>query len=308
YLPDWRDPERLRYSNVLAELMARLMPDDGDAVGSISSVPGAFKARVTEPAHVAQMVDHLLAHVAVLVDLERRTGKRVVLALEPEPCCYLETVAESVAFFTDHLLAPGNLSNLAGRLNASVVQAEAFVRTHLGVCLDLCHAAVEFEDAATCVSAFEDAGIKIHKMQVSAGLRFDDVGAHTEALLEPFVDAVYLHQVVAQHQAGGLQRYVDLDEAFAALPNEPAGTQWRLHFHVPIFLDSMGQFSSTQSFIEEMLALHRRKPLSSHIEVETYTWNVLPERFRNMSVDAAVARELEWARARALPGLGEGLA
>jgi hypothetical protein len=106
---------------------------------------------------------------------------------------------------------------------------------------------------------------------------------------------VYLHQVV-QQSPGGLRRFADLPEALAALPADVADTEWRVHFHVPIFLDQLAPFSSTQGFIREVLALHRAQPVSAHLEVETYTWDVLPEPFRSGSVDEAVARELAWVR------------
>ena len=34
--------------------------------------------------------------------------------------------------------------------------------------------------------------------------------------------------------------------------------------------------------------------LTEHLEVETYTFDVLPERFKPSSVTEAIARELEW--------------
>ena len=61
----------------------------------------------------------------------------------------------------------------------------------------------------------------------------------------------------------------------------------------------LAPFASTQSFIRDVLAIHRESPVSSHLEVETYTWDVLPEPFRSGSVDEAVARELAWVRAGA---------
>ncbi|NKC11353.1 MAG: metabolite traffic protein EboE [Gammaproteobacteria bacterium] len=301
YLPDWREPERVRYTLNLADLLAGLLPDMDGLAGSISTVPGAFKARVSDAEHVQQMVRGLSRCVRHLAELERRTGKRIVLALEPEPCCYLETIEETVRFFEEHLFAQEPVAALAKQLGESKAVAEHAMRTYLGVCLDLCHAAVEFEDAGQCASALAGRGIAIHKVQISAGLRFTHVGEQTQALLEPFQDAVYLHQVVARTSDGHITRYTDLDEAFTALPDAAPATEWRVHFHVPIFLDDMGAFSSTQPFIAEMLAHHREKPLSHHLEVETYTWNVLPEQFRNMSVDEAVARELAWTRIRALP-------
>ena len=302
YQPDWRDPERLRYTNQLADLLAQLLPANSAMQGSVSTVPGAFKPALGGPADVAQMVEHLLRHVAHLVALRARTGRVVSLALEPEPHCFLETVAEVITFFADALHGPAAVSRLRVLTGLDDALAAAALHEHLGVCLDLCHAAVEFEDAAGCVRQLQAAGIRVLKMQISAGLRLPTLDTAALQALRRFDDPVYLHQVV-QRAATGLQRFADLPDALnalAALPAAPAApgdTEWRVHFHVPIFLDELAPFSSTQAFVREVLALHRAQPVSAHLEVETYTWDVLPEPFRSGSVDEAVARELAWVRA-----------
>ena len=125
-------------------------------------------------------------------------------------------------------------------------------------------------------------------------------------ILKPFDDNVYLHQVIERH-GDQINRYKDLPDAFAKLPanNQKLSTdkgssdpgsdrQWRVHFHVPIFLDDLGEFSSTQFFIRQILALHRQSPVSDHLEVETYTWNVLPEKYRQQPMAQAISRELNW--------------
>ena len=94
----------------------------------------------------------------------------------------------------------------------------------------------------------------------------------------------------------GIERFVDLPDALASLDGAGGEREWRVHFHVPIFLDRLAPFASTQSFIREVLAVHRKQPVSTHLEVETYTWGVLPEPFRSGSVDEAVARELAWVQ------------
>ena len=297
YLPDWQDPERLRYTDELADVLAALLPSG--IQGSISTVPGAFGARVTDARSVDRMVHHLLEHVAHLARIERDGGASIVLALEPEPCCFLETVAESIAFFADHLHAPHAVNWLAETLGLDTDVAEATLRKHLTLCLDLCHAAIEFEDVDECFDALEAADITIGKLQISAGLKLENVTPDSaEGLLRPFVDEVYLHQVV-ERCGGELTRYTDLPKALASLARAEGGghaREWRVHFHVPVFLDDLGEFSSTQSFIRDALARHRRNPVTEHLEVETYTWDVLPARYREDDVEVAVARELKWVR------------
>ncbi len=295
YQPDWRSAERLDYSNRLADILVDLLPDRDGLDGSISTVPGGFKPDIETTEDVAALVANLMQHVAHLVALQRRSGKTISLTLEPEPCCFIETIDEAVAFFQNHLFAPAAVAQLRELAGLDDDEAAAALRRHLGLCLDLCHAAVEFEDAAAAIAKLRQAGISIGKMQISAGLRFTGVDAGTIAALRPFDDDVYLHQVVAR-RGSELERFVDLPQAFAAPLADDGETEWRVHFHVPIFLDDLGAFASTQDFIREALALHRQNAISPHLEVETYTWDVLPPEFRNVDVVSAIVRELDWVR------------
>lgn len=306
YLPDWKDPERLRYTNQIADVFAQFLP--ADVSGSISTVPGAFKACVSGEEDIRLMARHMVSHVAHLVELHRSAGVSINLALEPEPCCFLETIDESVDFFTRYLFSEEAIVQLAEVVNVDHTEALALLKKHLTLCLDLCHAAVEFEDAQDCIDKLRDAGITIGKMQISAGLRLNNVNQRTAEILKPFDDNVYLHQVIERY-GNTVNRYKDLPDAFTRLndsntdssqanadqvAHEPPSREWRVHFHVPIFLDDLGEFSSTQFFIREILALHKQQPISDHLEVETYTWNVLPEKYRQQSMSKAIARELNW--------------
>jgi len=244
------------------------------------------------------MADRMLRHAANLVELERKTGRVIALAIEPEPSYFLETTDEVVAFFKNHLFSLAAASRLADLTRSTAVEAESALRRHLGICLDLCHAAVEFEEPAEVFEKLRAADVGVPKLQISAGLRFPRVSRRTIDLLRPFDDGVYLHQVI-ERRDGGLRRYTDLDRAFAALESVESTDgerEWRVHFHVPVFLDDFGSFASTQSFVKEALALHRRKPISDHLEVETYTWEVLPEQYRTSGLVPAIARELQWVR------------
>lgn len=298
YLPDWLDEQRLDYSNRLASLLAALLPADEPGLeGCISTVPGAFRARVAGATEVARMVERLLRHAALLHRLAERRGRVIVLALEPEPCCYLETSAEAVRFFEDHLYAPAARARFAALAGVPLAQSEPLLRRHLGVCVDVCHAAVEFEDAGASLEALRAAGIRIGKIQLSAGLRVP-VGGGREARLRAFADPVYLHQVV-ERRNGAYRRFLDLPQALEALAQEPAGArEWRVHFHVPLFLRELGPFGNTQEQLEATLARLRSRAYTQHLEVETYTWDVLPPEYRRDDIVTSIARELNWVLER----------
>jgi sugar phosphate isomerase/epimerase len=294
YLPDWRNDERLRYTDELADLLAKLLPDG--LQGSVSTVPGAFKPAVQDERDAQRIAENLYRHVAHLVELKRRTGRHIALALEPEPCCYLETVDETVEFFNRYLFRGPALAGLSELTGLSKADAATAMHDHIGVCLDLCHAAVEFEDPVGCVKQLQAAGIGIPKMQISSGLRLAELSTRALDGLRQFDDPVYLHQVV-ETGPDGLTRYLDLPQAMRSLEGRGhQGREWRVHCHVPVFLDDLGYFSSTQAFIRDVLRLHNQAPVSDHLEVETYTWNVLPEHLRAGGMDQAIARELTWVR------------
>jgi len=295
YQPDWQTPERLAYTNRLADLLVWLLLDDPAMEGSISTVPGTFRPMGSEAGATARMADNLLAHAAHLVKLHQRTGRIIALAIEPEPMCYLETTDEAISFIETHLLANAGVARLAELTGLTMADAEAAIRRHIGLCYDVCHAAVEFEDAAGGFARLASAGLRAPKVQLSAALCVPEVGRRTVAQLERFDDGVYLHQVVERRRDGTLVRYLDLAQAFAAI-DRAQGSEWRVHCHVPIFMDTLPELGTTQDMLRDVLELHRSSPLSAHLEVETYTFDVLPEELRRADVATAVSREIAWAK------------
>jgi hypothetical protein len=291
YQPDWTRDERLRFTNRAADILAALLPEGME--GSISTVPGTFKPLAAAPGAVEAIAARLVDHAAHLVRIEAETGRRIALAIEPEPFCLLETVGECIAFFETHLLGAAARRRLAAATGLAPAAAEAALRRHLGLCYDVCHAAVEFEEAAGSLRALAEAGIAIPKLQVSAAIRVPEVGRGTEALLRPFDEGVYLHQVV-ERRDGRLTRHRDLPDAFAALREGRAGGEWRVHCHVPVFLDRLDGLATTQDFLREILALCRAGVVAPHFEVETYTWDVLPREHAGEDKARAIARELAW--------------
>lgn len=293
YLPDWRDRERVSFTSDAAAVLAAILPDGVD--GSISTVPGAFKPNGKSDAAITAMAVNLVAAVADLVDTERRTGKRIALALEPEPCCFLETTDESVAFFEGSLLKPEILDALAGLTGTNRTEAEALLRRHLGICYDVCHGSVEYEDTVAALDQLLAAGITVPKIQLSAAMRVPAMTRDRIDAVMRYDDGVYLHQTIVRN-ATGLTRYTDLPDAVAALRDGRADGEWRIHCHVPVFLPDLGEIGSTRADLVATLAALRTRARSSHLEVETYTWDVLPDGLRAGSKSADIAREIAFCQ------------
>lgn len=306
YLPDWRSPERVAYSNRLARLLAVLCGDAGLRQASVSTVPGAFRATAGSEADRAAIAAGLLDHAAYLKTLADDTGVAIVLALEPEPACLLETTDDAARFFTEYLLGETHLD--AARRRSGIALSGEDVRAHLGVCLDACHMAVEFEDPAAAVARLAFEGIRIAKAQLSAALRLTRRGGapSPRLLLGPFAENTYLHQVVTS-SAAGLKRFTDLHEALDADDAAPVtDDEWRVHFHVPIFRAAMAAFETTQPYLASVIGILQRTQATVCYEVETYTWDVLPAEYRSTDVCSAIARELAWVIGVMNTGSGQG--
>jgi hypothetical protein len=292
YQPDWLHPARLSYANHLADILASLLPAGMD--GSISTVPGGFRDLRHTPDAEEAVAEALLRHMAHLVALRARTGASIALALEPEPMCFLETTEEAAAFLERRLFSRAAIARLAALTGLGAGAAEEAARRHLGLCYDVCHAAVEFEDPVEGLARLRGAGIAVPKLQLSAALRIPRADAAARAALARFDDGVYLHQVVTRRGDGRLTRHLDLADAFATPVD--AGEEWRVHLHVPVFRDSAGPFATTQDTLRAVLRLQRAAPVSAHLEVETYTWDVLPPELREDGIAPSIARELDWVR------------
>lgn len=312
YQPDWQSQQRLTYTMHCAQVLARLLPEG--VVGSISTVPLGFAEEGRDALGVAHKDGWSLRHAAItntlpqlrqavvqLWKLHRQTGKEIVLALEAEPACLLENGADTLRFFQHYWLAGENLDQLARLANCSPQQAQQIAQVYLGVCLDVCHSAVEFEDPGIVLMQLRDAGIRIAKIQLSCALQVEAMHPLAAQQLQAFDDGVYLHQVVRRSKAHGVQRQLDLPQALSLPAAVSEGETWRVHCHVPLFwrqtqagedADDAG-LASTWDSLRQVLHLLREQALSPHLEVETYTWDVLPPTLRAIPKATAIARELQ---------------
>jgi hypothetical protein len=295
YEPDWRSDERAIYTMQVADILAEV--GGANVNPSIQSPPLGFKPRVTGPDVVAAYTRQVIRVVAHLVQLKERTGRTVTLALEPEPFCFLETTEEALDYFKNHLYSSDSVRSLVSQTGLSRPQAESALRRHLGMVYDICHQAVEFEDVGASLQALADAGIPVFKLQEAAALYMPTVTPKTVAALRPYAETVYLTQTV-ERRNGKLTRFLNLEDAFEAWDRDPGAREWRTHVHVPVFLDDLGEFRTTRFAIEDALAFHKKNKLSPQLEIETYTWDVLPETLKTGDIVEYVQREIEWVKSQ----------
>jgi hypothetical protein len=296
YEPDWRSEERTQYTIHVADVLADVAPDT--LAPSIQSAPLGFKPRVTGPDVVSSYTEHVLRVVAHLVGIEQRTGKTVTLALEPEPHCFLETTDEAIDYFTNHLYSGRSAERLAKLADIPVSDAIGALRRHLGVVFDIGHQAVGFEDIPVSLQKLVDAGVPILKLQEVAAMHMPNVTDETVEALQRFAKTVYLSQTV-EKKNGKITKFLNLEDAFAARQKDPGPREWRTHFHVPVFLDDLGgKFGTTRFALEAALKMHKEKPLSGQLEIETYTWDVLPDHLKTGDIVDYVCREIEWVRSQ----------
>ncbi len=268
YWPHWAQDERRSYTLGLAELLAVLLPADIEE-GSISTLPLGWREGWDDAAQAAAL--RALADLAgELEALHARTGKRIRLALEPEPGCTVETIAQACEALTG--LAP----------------------EWIGVCLDACHLAVQFEEPAAAVAQLGAAGVPIVKTQVSSALRVPEPGSHEgRELLARFDEPRFLHQVRERVNAH-VEGTDDLPEALGG--GLPAEHEWRVHFHVPV---NTAEHTTQDELEATLAALAGDAALTRHYEVETYTWSVMRDApHDDDGLVAGLAAELEWTRDR----------
>jgi sugar phosphate isomerase/epimerase len=278
YIPDWTDESRRIYTQQCASVLAALMPVGVE--GSISTVPLGFKDLCGAPDFVDRCIPQIIELARFLNDLHDETGQVIRLAIEPEPLCVLETTPETLAFFE--------------KLNAAAakVGVEQIVRRHIGVCYDVCHQSVEFEDVAASIQTLSNAQIRINKVHITCAIevdRPDDPAVRAE--LARFVEPRYLHQTFGRTREGKVVQVTDLHRAHCdSPPSEFADCPtWRVHFHVPVNAHEVGLLKTTRPDLERALATVAKLEYAPHLEVETYTWGVLPSGEKPALVDGLLA-------------------
>jgi len=291
YEPDWTTNQRVQYTKAIADILVDIT--DADTSPSIQTAPLAFAPKVSDENYIARFTTSVFEVLAHLYHLEARTGRRVKLSIEPEPACYLETTDETVAFFTERMYAPAGVAELANIAQIPLSEAEGAIKRYLGIVFDIGHQSVGFEDIPQSLEKLVNAGIPIFKLQEAAALWVESLSLDIVPELRRFTDTIYLSQTSLK-TAGGIVKYLNLGEALDAYEANPVPTEMRTHFHVPVFLEEIGPFKTTRFAVQEALAMHRKQPLSDHLEIETYTWDVLPAELKTGDIVDYVSRELEF--------------
>jgi hypothetical protein len=289
YEPSWAMQDRRDYTVALATMFQKIIP--GGRERSISTLPIGWPGTPCRSINQSKAGQHLVDVVSVCKFTRTSHDIMIHVDLEPEPGCILQRSADVVEFTHRQVDRAPDQRGLK----------EVDRREHLRVCHDICHAAVMFEPQAEVLKTYRAAGIKVGKVQISNAIRvpFDEYSeperCEAMAQLSAFAEDRYLHQTMIRTNDGRLQFFEDLPQAIEAVPSgQTARGEWRVHFHVPLFLERFGLIQTTQDEIGEFLRAIRTEDEIHHFEIETYAWDVLPPELRAGNLAEGIARELEW--------------
>jgi len=298
HAPDWTTKKRVVYTKRLFDQLAVLLPKGMD--GGVSTSPISYRFWHESDAALKEAMEvgakNMIKIVKHLIKLKDKTGKVLHLDIEPEPDGILENSTEFIYFFEKVLLKIG-VEHLGKKLNYSAKTATAAIKEHIRLCYDVCHFAVAYESPKPILKRLAKKGIKIGKIQISAAIKTKlktegKSRKKAKISLLPYNESTYLHQTVFKTKKGKLEQFPDLGPALEVIDN-PKYTELRTHFHVPIFTDIYGNLQSTQDEIIKLLHLWKDKPFTNHLEVETYTWDVLPDN-NQLTLTDSIYRELDW--------------
>jgi hypothetical protein len=297
HAPDWTRDDRIFYTIRLFDILEKLLPSGME--GGISTSPLGYRHHYDTDIKKAKAIrlatENVIKVAEHLMLIKESTGKSLHLDIEPEPDGLLETGEEFIDWYEGSLL-PLAKKHFSKEFKLSELEIERLIKEHVQLCYDICHFALGYENHEKVINTLEDKDIRIGKIQISAALKAqladENKRNHIASLFKPFDENIYLHQVIAQQGDGSLIRYKDLPDALKDIQNKNVN-EWRAHFHVPIFLKQYGDLESTQNEIIEVLNRHKNKSISFHLEVETYTWGVLPSEFQIPIVES-IERELLW--------------
>tara|TARA_R110002049_G_scaffold94181_4_gene232264 strand:- start:193 stop:1386 length:1194 start_codon:yes stop_codon:yes gene_type:complete len=295
HAPDWTTHERLDYTKRLFDQLAFLIPEG--ISGGISTSPVSYRHWHTSSEALDSTfttgAESMAKVVLQLVDIERNTAKHLHLDIEPEPDGMMENSDEVLHFYEAYLIPIGT-QKLISVLGCDKETARELILRHITVCYDVCHFSLAYEEPGHTLEKFRKAGIKVGKIQVSSALKILFKEGENEEIwrsLAQFNEPTYLHQVT-EKVGNKVVTYKDLAEV---LEKRPKVSELRSHFHVPIFLEKYDHLFSTQDQILKVLEYLKKDQFSDQLEIETYTWDVLPKNLK-MELSNSIVRELEWLK------------
>ncbi|HEY0029230.1 MAG TPA: metabolite traffic protein EboE [Bacteroidia bacterium] len=294
HVPDWTTPERLNYTIRLFDILKELLPEDLE--GSISTSPLSYRHWFTTESETISVFNkctaNILETVLHLIKIHQDTGKIVHLNIEPEPDGLIENTAEFIQWYNSYYI-PAGLKALEER-SWIIGDRKEILQRHLRLCFDVCHSALAYEEIQNVSDELKKNNVLIGKVQLSSALQINLTDKRFEKIAElgKYDEPLYLHQVVARDKQNKLHKFKDLSQALEQLTDERF-EECRIHFHVPVFSQHYNTLSSTQSSIVQTISAHNRQTISDHWEIETYTWNVLPEAFQ-LPINESITREIEW--------------
>lgn len=297
HTPDWTTEDRVNYTHDLMKILAFLLPEGMD--GSVSTSPLSYKYWFNTQEDInntTKKACQALIKIALqLINIKKNTGKLLHLDLEPEPDGFLENTQEVISFYKNHLLKEG-AQIIQNELNISLEEAKTHILNHIQICYDVCHFALAYESPQFVISSLQNEGINIGKIQISAAIKCEKSNINSittqQDCLKQFDEPTYLHQSVIRLDDDSLVHFSDLSEGINLMEHSNY-KEIRTHFHVPIFVSDFQVLESTQNDIIDALKLWKKTKYSNHLEVETYTWSILPEHLQT-DITSSIVRELEW--------------
>lgn len=287
YLPDWTTVERLTYTRDCARLLSQLIPESGE--GSISTVPLGGRMNPSGPDFHARCFSNLIKLAGDLKGVYEKTGRKIRLAVEPEPMCEISSIPDDAVPLFRTLF---EMADATGNLET--------VQEYIGVCFDVCHQAVVFEEVTQSIDQLEDVGVRINKIHITNAIELSNPATNEAGrnALSEYVEPRYLHQVYARTSDGRVLSRLDLLDEVIDGPLDDEFMQadaWRIHFHVPVFADSLGPLKTTRNDLKAALRRVKLLEYAPHLEVETYTWPVMPDSSTKLDLAEQITTELRSA-------------
>lgn len=299
HTPDWTTNDRYVYTKNLIKILTFLLPEGMD--GGISTSPLSYKYWFKNKEEVNKITvetcDTISKIALLLIEVKESTGKDIHIDIEPEPDGFLENTAEVISFYNEYLLKNG-VSKIVKQKNCTVAKAKEYILNHIQLCYDVCHFALAYEEPKEVIKTLQLHGIKVGKIQISSAIKCDKSDEvsieEQQKCLKQFDEPTYLHQSIIRLQDNSLVHFSDLSEGIDYMKH-PNFKEIRTHFHVPVFTTDFEVLQSTQADIIAALNLWKEIKYTQHLEIETYTWGVLPK-YLQTDITSSIVRELKWVQ------------